>query len=254
MGSSQSSTVKVLNQSMTQNLNNIVRSNINQSTAVQINRNTAKITADRIICPQISNTQTIDATQAVYAIQKINNSTELISKINEAMDATARNKQEATNGFLATTFGSQKSKTEAINIMKSLVQNNINEESVNQVNAVIDNANKYEIDIDEIICGRDGKIENNQSIVTNQVAQAMQDVFSAAIAKNETVRKAIGKSTGEQKYESKGADSLFGPMFFMIAIIIIAFIVGGIFLFKSLLSSPEAMDIVKSKVGGPKPF
>lgn len=254
MGSSQSSTVRVLNQSMTENLNNIVRSTIQSSTAVQINRNTAKITADRILCPQISNTQTIDSTQAVYAIQKINNKAELISKINEAMDATAQGNQRAVNGFLATTFGSQKSKTEAINIMKSIVKTNINEESVNQVNAVIDNANKFELTAKEIICGRTGKIENTQSIMTNQVAQAMQDVFSAAIVKNDTVRKAIGKSKGEQAYESKGADALFGPMFFMIAIIIIAFIVGGIFLFKSLLSSPEAMDIVKSKVGGPKPF
>lgn len=254
MGSSQSSSVRTLNQSMTENLNNIVRTNMQSSTAVQINRNTAKIRAKRSVNCNFTNNQLIDATQAVYAIQKIHNTTELVSKLNEAMDATAQGNQKAVNGFLATTFGAQQNRVEAINIMKNTVKNNITEESVNQVNAVIDNANKYEIDIDEIICGRDGKIENNQAIVTSQVAQAMQEVFSAALVKNEAIKKAVGKGKGEQAYESKGADALFGPMFFMIAIIIIALIVGGIFLFKTLLSSPEAMDIVKSKVGGPKPF
>ena len=258
MGGSQSSTVRSLNQSMTENLNNIVRSNINQTTAAQINRNTAKITADRIICPTISNTQTIDSSQAVYAIQKIENRNELISKINDAMDATAANNQKQATAFLQTTFGAQQSNVQATNIMKSIVKNNITEDAVNQVNAVIDNANKFELTAKEIICGRTGKIENTQAIMTNQVAQSMQDVFSAAVVKNETVKKALAgaKSTMDQK--GGGIADVLGPYFIMIAIIIIAFIVGGIFLFKSLLSSPEAMDIVKSKVGGgggaPKPF
>jgi len=257
MGSSQSSTVRVLNQSLTTNLNNIVKNNMMEQNTVQINRNTFDVqVGGSILYCAISNDQRIDTSQIQQAIQKVDNTTELISKLNEAMDATARSQQTATNGFLSTTFGAQKSRTEAMNIMKSIVQNNITEENVQQLNAVIDNANNFKLRVGgDLICDKvTGKIENIQGIRTNQVAGALQDILTKTLAKNEKVAKAIGKSEGKQDIENKGVASLLGPWFFMIAIIVIAFIVGGVFLFKSLLSSPEAMDIVKSRVGGPKPF
>lgn len=259
MGGSQSSTVRSINQSINQNLNNIVRDTMTDTTAVQINKNLYKINVDRIIgCKEISNEQNIDANQQIKSIMKVSNTAELSSKLNEAMSATAQSNQKAVNDFLSTTFQAQQTKVESLNYMKNIVNNNINDTNLQKVNAVIDNVNKYELNAKEIICGRDGKISNIQSIATNQVATAMQDVLNDILIRNETVRKGLTASKAKQDSEQKGLGGVLGQYFIMIAIIVIALIVGGIFLFKSLLSSPEAMDIVKSKVGGggggAKPF
>lgn len=252
MGNKQSSSVRSLNQSITEHLNNVIKTNTSKQNTIQMNKNNATIDigGSSLYCV-FTNNQLIDTSQVQKAIQRVDNTVELVSKLNEAMEATAQSNQAASTAFLQTTFGSQKSKVDAMNIMKSTVKNNITEENLQELNAVIDNANNFKLKIaGDIVCdSKSGKVENLQEIRTSQVAGAMQDILTKTLVKNEAIRKSLAKSEGSQSQKGGGISELTSPMFMMIAVIVIALIVGGVFLFKSLLSSPEAMDIVKSKVG-----
>jgi hypothetical protein len=252
MGNKQSSSVRSLNQSITENLNNIVKTNTSKQNTIQVNRNNATIdVGGSILYCNVTNNQHIDTSQVQKAIQRVDNTVELISKLNEAMEAAGKSNQAASTAFLQTTFGSQKNEVESMNIMKSTVKNNITEENLQELNAVIDNANNFKLKIGgDLVCdSKSGKIENLQEIRTSQVAGAMQDILTKTLVKNEQIRKSLAKSEASQSQKGGGLAEITGPMFMMIAVIVIALIVGGVFLFKSLLSSPEAMDLVKSKVG-----
>ena len=240
MGSSQSSEVKQLTDITNKVMTNIVNTNTTKASATSNNKNTFKL----VIGPKGSITncnlklgQTINASQNLKVMAKVSTVNELKSMLSSAVDNAVSQNNQAVNGFLSTAFNNQKSNTDIKNILKNEINNNITNENLTECNAVIDNLNQGELEINgKWDCASMGPIEANQSVVSAQVVECFADALQQAVMSNQSIADAVNKAEQKNISENQGADSFIkaftGPMMWVaIAIIAIVILAVPLFLF-----------------------
>lgn len=257
MGQKQSSSISVINNVMNQSFLNIVQKNLSSADAKVNAVNTFKVKVGKgakVIGCDFQLGQSIKSEQNVSIEAKSETKTDLIQKMTAAVDNTFSQASSQVTGFLAPAFGSQASRTDMRNNIINTINTNINDETVNEINAELQNLNRGDFIIDgEWSCGKDGKVVINQEIVNKQVAQIYTTKLIETLMKNENIANAVNKAKQESSQEAKGIDSIFSGAFMMIALIVIViFGVVGFVIYKVLMSpaGQSGLSAVASKASG----
>ena len=255
MGSSQSSTVNVLNQVTNNIALNMVNRQVSEITSTSVNHNRFTISigekADVKGC-NIDLTQKINASQTVKLMSKVKNTSDLQAQINGMLDSAVTQANSATNGFLSTAFNNQKSEQDIKNIISNNITTDILNETMNSIIDLLDNLNEGTLIIKGKYTCPEGKgIVINQEIVSQQIAQIYADVVTEAAMKVEAISKAVSDSEQKNTSKNAGVAELVSAIFSGWAlIIVIVIVVIGLLLWglSKMVSAEDIKDLASSQV------
>jgi hypothetical protein len=242
-GSSQTSIVKVFNEAINKSAVNYINSTKTTANATTLNTNTFTLdNRGTINCP-IDFSQTIQSEQKVTVMGEITNLSDFKNDIKAIIATTVAQGNEAVNGWLSSATGSQNNSSDITNKLNNIIENNITNENLTTCNALIQNMNKGTFtNLGTINCpeGKDFKI--NQGIVAEQMAFCYTKAINSALIRSGIIAEATADSDQENKMENKGADDFAGTilegvnkMLMTAGLIIVALIVGAIFLLPTIL-------------------
>lgn len=238
MGGTQSSEITSVMDVLQENVTNILNSNKAQVKATAQNINSIKlIFKGRVKNCSLGAIQSIKASQGIKAAASLSSAADISNVMSQAIDQTIKQNQAIVNDFLSTTFSNQESKQNISNKLQSIIKTNVTNESVADILQISKNLNNLEyIFYKDVDCTEGGDVKNTQSIVADQVAEAISNSIGEILLKNDSNIKAKVDASSKQEAESKGLSSLVGALLSPYAMIIVI-VLAVVFIFSSKVTS-----------------
>lgn len=236
MGSNQSNTVRSITTSLNENITNLVNEQSQSTSAQQSNANELSVNFKnaKLKGCSINLAQKIVADQRIKAISTFNSEQALQTMIDSAVENTVKQKSDAVNGFMPTSFANQNNNIATSNYIKNIIQTNISNTNLQNIISMTDNLNKNELNFEgvEMDCTNmppGYSINSPQDIVVTQFVESVTGLITEALLKNDQIAKAVNSSEQTQKAESKGVADAISAIFSgwgMIAGVIVLGIIG----------------------------
>ncbi len=211
MGNKQSSSIEQTMKLVNDTALNLMNSNKTSSNTKNINTNTFSLDIRGNVGPNcpINIVNKIKSTQNVTFNSMVQNTTQLQSLMQQTIQNVAKNTNSSEQGFLATSFSSQESRTKlSTDIINKLDLKLVNE-TLNEINNIIENANNG-----TLIIWKDcnAPITATQDIVSEQIAQVITNSISDAAMSLSTVTDAVNKAEQENKSKQSGISEFINSL------------------------------------------
>jgi hypothetical protein len=258
MGSNQSNTVRSVTTSLNENITNLVNEQSQTTNAQQSNANELSVNFKnaKLKGCSINLAQKIVADQRIKAISTFNSEQALQSMMDSAVDNTVKQKSDAVNGFLPTSFANQNNNIATSNYIKNIIHTNISNKNLQNIIAMTDTLNKNELNFEgvEMDCTNmppGYSINSPQDIVVTQFVESVTGLITEALLKNDQIAKAVNTSEQTLKAESKGVSDAISALFSGWGMIAGVFVLGiiGVFAAVFVFGKSENIKAVGESAG-----
>lgn len=183
-----------------------------------------------------------------------NNTANMLTSINQAIDNSTNTNQKSVQDFLSTSVSDQNTNISMATHIKNIVAKNFTSDMLNicQTKSKINQNNVLEMEDMDVDCGG-GNIDWGNDAQLMVMSSCISKQLTSIISNDDLVQKAINSTTAGQSSEQKGLgdlitgflDSLSGPMKYAlitVAIVIVVAIIGVVI----FLTSSGGQEMTKT--------
>ena len=225
MGSSQSTTLNSVTNILSQNISNVVTQQTENTSSDSSATNNLQVVFgpnSEVSGCDLTLKQSITVNQSVMALSKYRTTTEIANLMQQSLDQTMSQNQEAVSNFLSTTFGNQESRSNIHNTLSQLISNNVTDENTQRIIGMVSGLNTGIITIDgKYSCGPNGQINLSQTVIIEQFVKAVTELMAQVLMTNTQIADVVDKLTQDQVAKNTGIGEAISKVFSSLALFIL---------------------------------